>query len=343
LPVASGASFPKGVTTVICQATDASLNTSATCSFTVTVNDTVPPTITCPANIVTYVPLVETSAVVNYAAPTVLDNCGVVSTNSSPPSGSSFPLGVTVVTCTATDTSGNTNSCSFTVTVAHSNASPVAVCRDVTANPVLSCDANVTPAAVDNGSFDPDGTIINRVLSPAGPYPKGTNLVTLTVVDNQGASNSCIANIIVADTTLLTISCPANIVTNAPPGQTSLALNYPAPVVTDNCAGVTTNTTPGSGSVFPLGTTAVNCTAIDASGNTNTCSFTVTVNPTPAERSWINTLGGNYHTPANWLGNVVPGALDNAHFTSNASYQVTWTADAAAASAFFDASSGTVM
>ncbi|MEK6321839.1 MAG: HYR domain-containing protein [Acidobacteriota bacterium] len=32
-----------------------------------------------------------------------------------------------------------------------------------------------------------------------------------------------------------------------------------------------------SGSTFPLGTTTVTCTATDASGNTATCSFTVTV------------------------------------------------------------------
>ena len=35
----------------------------------------------------------------------------------TPPSGSCFPPGVTTVTCTATDASANTATCSFTVTV----------------------------------------------------------------------------------------------------------------------------------------------------------------------------------------------------------------------------------
>ena len=35
----------------------------------------------------------------------------------NPPSGSCFPVGVTTVTCTATDASGNTATCSFTVSV----------------------------------------------------------------------------------------------------------------------------------------------------------------------------------------------------------------------------------
>jgi hypothetical protein len=34
---------------------------------------------------------------------------------------------------------------------------------------------------------------------------------------------------------------------------------------------------PASGSTFPVGTTTVTCTATDASGNTATCSFTVSV------------------------------------------------------------------
>jgi hypothetical protein len=36
----------------------------------------------------------------------------------SPPSGSLFPRGTTLVTCTATDASGNQSTCEFPVTVA---------------------------------------------------------------------------------------------------------------------------------------------------------------------------------------------------------------------------------
>src|SRR5205814_274228 len=50
-----------------------------------------------------------------------------------------------------------------------------------------------------------------------------------------------------------------------------------APTVTDNCPGVTSNCVPASGSTFPAGVTTVNCTATDASLNTSTCNFTVTV------------------------------------------------------------------
>ena len=111
---ASGSIFPVGTTTVTCTST-----AGPTCTFTVTVNDTQPPTITCPAPVTTVAaqtcPL-STSTVVTFPAPTASDNCPGVVTVCNPPSGSTFPIGTTTVTCTATDASGNTATCSFTVT-----------------------------------------------------------------------------------------------------------------------------------------------------------------------------------------------------------------------------------
>lgn len=54
-------------------------------------------------------------------------------------------------------------------------------------------------------------------------------------------------------------------------------VSYPAPVVSDNCPGVTAVCNPPAGSWFPTGVTTVTCTAADTAGNTSTCSFTVTV------------------------------------------------------------------
>jgi len=113
----SGSSFPKGTTTVTATATDGSGNT-ASCSFTVTVVDTQKPSIVCPANITAVVPgATDTCATVSYAAPVATDNCPGVAVACTPPSGTCFPLGITTVTCVATDSSGNTAACSFTVTV----------------------------------------------------------------------------------------------------------------------------------------------------------------------------------------------------------------------------------
>ena len=113
---ASGSTFLKGPTTVTVTATDASGNQDVD-TFTVTVNDTQAPAITCPANIVVDAPEGECAAQVNFSI-TAQDNCpGTVTINSSPASGSVFPVGTTTVNASATDASGNVANCSFTVTV----------------------------------------------------------------------------------------------------------------------------------------------------------------------------------------------------------------------------------
>jgi HYR domain/Beta-propeller repeat/Thrombospondin type 3 repeat len=111
----SGSTFPIGTTTNTFEVTDAG-GSKSSCSFTVKVNDTEPPKITCPADINVFTS--DPGTIVNYPAPTASDNCPGVTTTCTPASGSLFPQGSTNVTCTATDTSGNTATCSFNVSVA---------------------------------------------------------------------------------------------------------------------------------------------------------------------------------------------------------------------------------
>ena len=109
---APGSFFPVGMTTVACTTTS-----GQSCSFKVTVTDNTPPVLTCldvTATGVASCPI-GTSEVVTFPAPMVTDNCAVQSVVCNPPSGSTFPVGTTTVTCMATDTSGNTATCSFNV------------------------------------------------------------------------------------------------------------------------------------------------------------------------------------------------------------------------------------
>jgi hypothetical protein len=110
---ASGTFFSIGTTTVTCSTT-----AGPNCSFTVTVVDNTPPTITCPGNVVAAASSSgQTSAAVTFPNPSASDNCSGVSTICTPESGSTFPKGTTTVTCKATDASGNMATCAFTVTV----------------------------------------------------------------------------------------------------------------------------------------------------------------------------------------------------------------------------------
>jgi hypothetical protein len=86
------------------------------CGDTDTGMDTAAPTISCP-NDITVEATGPDGAVVVFAA-TATDLCDPApDVNMSLPSGSTFALGTTEVTCTATDSSGNSSSCSFLVTV----------------------------------------------------------------------------------------------------------------------------------------------------------------------------------------------------------------------------------
>jgi hypothetical protein len=112
---ASGSFFPVGTTTITCSTTVGPI-----CTFTITVIDTQPPSITCPANVtaVSAITCPPTAGVaVSFPDPTASDNCPGVTTACVPPSGSPLPPGTTTVTCTATDLAGNTATCSFSVSV----------------------------------------------------------------------------------------------------------------------------------------------------------------------------------------------------------------------------------
>ena len=113
----SGSTFPLGTTTVSCTVTDSGgLKDSG--SFHVTVVDTTAPTLTGTPSNMTVVTANPAGANVTYARPTASDL--VDSTPSvvcTPASGSTFPLGATTVTCTATDATGNHRATSFQVTV----------------------------------------------------------------------------------------------------------------------------------------------------------------------------------------------------------------------------------
>jgi T5SS/PEP-CTERM-associated repeat protein len=61
-----------------------------------------------------------------------------------------------------------------------------------------------------------------------------------------------------------------------------------------------------------------------------------------ADVFWTNTASGNFTNTANWNPNTVPGDADNANFTNNNTYTVSWTSDATNANAFFYPRSGTV-
>jgi hypothetical protein len=94
------------------RAVDACGNASETVSQTITVQDTTPPTMTCPDNI-----MIVTGPGLAWYSVFATDNSSAPVITVDPPSGSTFAMGRTPVTCRATDRCGNTATCTFYVTV----------------------------------------------------------------------------------------------------------------------------------------------------------------------------------------------------------------------------------
>jgi len=171
--------------------------------------------------------------------------------------------------------------------VGNLDASPAAVTWTVdTIPPTITCPTNLTFSA-DTGTcsktnvalgspttFDAGGVASVTNNAPT-TYPVGTNTVTWVVRDQVGYSNSCNQLVIVKDTEPPRIFCSTNITVNAA-GQCPVAVNFSV-TATDNCGPANLVVTPGTGASFPVGTNLVNALAQDASANSNTCSFTVTV------------------------------------------------------------------
>ena len=272
----SGSTFPVGTTTVTNTAKDASGNTSS-CTFTVTVTDNEQPVIVCPTNLVFIADADQCSRSNVTFIVEAVDNCGPANVVSLPASGSTFPVGVTTVTNTAMDASGNTSTCTFTVTV-RDNENPVIACPT---NLVLTADAgrchrsNVTftASATDNCG------VANVLSIPASgsTFAIGTTTVTNTASDASGSVSICTFTVTVTDNENPVILCPANLVLLADAGRCSRSNVTFTVSATDNCGAANVVSTPASGSSFRIGTTTVTNTATDVSGNTSSCTFSVTV------------------------------------------------------------------
>ncbi len=161
---ASG-TYPAGTTTITWTVTGV-FDGVTTCTQIITVIDNQNPTISCPPDLVRDADWNEDFASdVELDLPGYSDNCEVESltwgmtgttTANSSPNGINllemhdFYAGLTTISYTATDPSGNTGTCAFTVTI---NARPVIGCPD---DMTISTDPDLCTAMLDTGVLTPE-------------------------------------------------------------------------------------------------------------------------------------------------------------------------------------------
>jgi hypothetical protein len=171
-------------------------------SAVLTVVDTTPPVINCPAAVSVAADLGTCTATnVSLGTPGVTDNCGVQSVVNNAPS--TFPLGMTLVVWKATDTSGNMTTCTQKVTVVDTQ-DPVITCSS---NRTVQCTSGSgTPVFFTVTATDNCGTPSIFCSDNSGdPFPLGTTTVFCAAFDASGNASVCSFTVTVVPAPAVTI------------------------------------------------------------------------------------------------------------------------------------------
>ena len=313
----SGSFFPVGTHSIISQS---ELN-GGTCTFTVTVLDSNPPTIMCPPDVTVTAPEGETHMSVAVGTPTINASGGgtVVAVRSDDTPAVTdengtiiqpavvhavtdpYPIGSTGITWTVTDAGGRKATCTQTITVvAAADRPPVTIsCPSnvsVTADSG-SCEATISSSTIGSPTTNPSDSNIEVVgvrndgAALSDPFPAGTTLITWTATDNtNGNVASCTQTVTVtagsgSDTTPPTLVVPPNVSVTTSSCSATLDDELGTAEASDSgaCGGTVGLSRTGvpANFVFPTGTTVITYTATDAAGNTSTGVQLVTVTEAP--------------------------------------------------------------
>ena len=266
--------FALGATTVNWTVQDGS-GATATGTQSVTIADTTAPSISTPADM----QVVSTGAMtmVDIGEATVIDLVDPTPAVSNDMPANGFPMGTTPVMWTAVDSSGNSATAMQMVTVTEPSSGPLTIAAPANISQEASAPlSSIMLGAATVMGGEPPMSITND--APANGFPVGTTTVTWTVTDAAMTTATATQQVAISDTTAPQLAEPADITADQPPDQGPTMVDLGAATASDiaDANPVISHDAPPNG--FPVGTTTVTWTAMDASGNTTTATQNVTVN-----------------------------------------------------------------
>ena len=218
-------------------------------------------------------------------------------------------LGGNTVTLTVTDPSGNSSTCTASVTV-EDNLAPTAVGQDITVNLDATGNATITTGDIDNGSSDNCG-VVNQTLDITAftCADLGPNAVVYTVEDSSGNQDGVTVTVTVVDTidpNVITQNITVQLDATGNATITTADINIGT---SDNCTVVSLTLDVSSFTCADVGTNTVTLTAEDESGNTGSATATVTVEDNIAPT--VVTQDITVNLDAMGMASITPADVDN--------------------------------
>lgn len=175
------------------------------------VRDSVPPVLTCPADLTVGIDNTQCQMLATVPLPQVEDcsNQVAITNNSAHAQNSNgaatgvYPKGMHTITYTAEDGCGNNSKCTMKLTIVDTEA-PSPVCNNgVSVTIQQNGYVTLTPSMINNGSHDNCSPVSSLILQVSPNtfdcQSVGTKIVTLTVTDEAGNSAFCQTNVVVQD------------------------------------------------------------------------------------------------------------------------------------------------
>ncbi|MEM7035526.1 MAG: HYR domain-containing protein, partial [Bacteroidota bacterium] len=242
--------------------------------------DTIPPQVICQSD--TTIPLdsITCSAIVNYPGHASTDNCAVdsIALISGLGSGATFPNGPTLESYAVWDHVGNSDTCSFVVTVLDTSAPHISTCPPNSVHYLLpnQCQTAVNwtaPTFTDNCQID---SVANSHTSGAF-FPPGVHTIQSTAFDPSGNFSTCIFTLTVLDTIAPTALCQSLTITLDSLGNGMIHPSMVDMGSNDNCGIQSLVLNQTNFGCADLGLQTVGLVVTDSSGNVDSCVANITV------------------------------------------------------------------